>query len=324
VVASLLLGVGCAPKRATPAPAAAIAASEEVIVKHAWLDRQVHRVDVGGTGLAYMDTGGDGPVVLLVHGLGSTSSFWEYQLDSPLGDELRLIAVDLPGWGRSDQPDGPYTPSWYAEHLVELLDAFGLERATVAGHSMGGQAAIHLALAHPERVERLVLVAPAGIETFTAEESAFLGSFWTVDKLRDRPPAEARLAFSFVFADLDDGVERLLAERLAVDGTPRFDGLARAVIRSVQGMLDEPVRQRLGELSMPTLVVFGEADVMIPNRALHPGATVQGIADEARAAIPDVEVVLIPGAGHTPHHDEPEAFTLALRRFLGLGEAGEP
>lgn len=322
--ALVALALGCAAKVGGPVSGIDVTMVEEEPVKHAWLDQEVRRIDVDGTTLAVMDTGADGPPVLLVHGLGFTSSLWEYQLDSPLGEQARLIAPDLPGWGLSDQPDGPYTPSWYATHLVGLLDALGLDRATVVGHSMGAQAAIMMALEHPSRVERLVLVAPAGVETFTPEEAALLGGFWTVERLRARTPAEARQAYAFVFSDFDAGVERLLAERLAIDETPRFDGMARAVLRSIQGMLDEPVRARLGEITVPTLIVFGAADAMIPNRALHPDLTVDSLGHEAKTAIPGAQLVLIEGAGHTPYHDDPEAFASALRRFMALLPPGDP
>lgn len=302
----------CAPHTPTPPEAPAMTQQQT----HPWLPVPQHTVEAAGTPLAVFDTGGDGPVVLLVHGLGATASFWQHQLTGTLPSTYRVVAVDLPGWGRSGQPDGPYTPSWYAEHLIGVLDALEVPSAHVVGHSMGGQAAIALALSAPERIDRLVLAAPAGIETFTPEESAFLGSFWTEERLRDRTPEQARQAFGLVFSRWDDNTQKLLDERLAVDGTDRFSGLARAVMRSVSGMLDEPVADRLGEISVPTLYVYGSADAMIPNPALHAGVTQADIAAKAEAAIPDLTVVRIDGAGHTPQHDDPQAFDAAVSAFL--------
>ncbi len=287
----------------------------EATDRHDWIDVQRRSVQAGDVRLSVLDRGGDGAPVVMLHGLGSTASFFEHQFADAHLAGLRLIAPDLPGWGRSDQPDAAYTPSFYADTVVAMLDAMGLSKVTLVGHSMGGQAAIALALAHPERVERLVLSAPAGIETFTEEQAAILGSFWTVEKLRERPEAELRAAFDLVFARKDDGVERLVQERLAVDGTERFPGLARAVIRSVQGMLDEPVRERLGEVSVPTLVVMGEADAMIPNRFMNPGLTPQSVGRTAADAM-EGHFVMLEGAGHTPHHDDPAGFAVALLAFL--------
>ncbi|MEL6349696.1 MAG: alpha/beta hydrolase [Myxococcota bacterium] len=313
---SLSLIAGCASRNqdlATP-PTSTVEQAE--MVPHSWLDVPYTFVSAGSTRLAVLDTGGDGPPILLVHGLGSTSSFWQHQLTGQLTADYRLLAPDLPGWGRSDQPDGAYSPSWYAEHLVGLMDVLQIPKATVVGHSMGGQAAIALALANPERVERLILSAPAGVETFTEPEAALLGNFWTEEKLRQRTPAQARAAFGFVFATWDEHTQRLLDERLAVDGTERFPGLARAVMRSVDGMLAEPVFDRLDQIQAPTLYIYGSSDAMIPNAGLHPQLSQDDIAARARERIPDLTVVRLEGAGHTPHHDQPMNFDAAVGAFL--------
>jgi pimeloyl-ACP methyl ester carboxylesterase len=97
--------------------------------------------------------------------------------------------------------------------------------------------------------------------------------------------------------------------------SPRFAGTSVAVARSVAGMLDYPVRERLGQVKVPTLVVFGTADRMIPNPIFTGGAT-RSIARVAEERIPGARVVMIPGAGHTVHHDAPDAFNTALKEFL--------
>lgn len=324
LVLALLMLAGCkkAPEAAAeaPPPAQEVAVEtspREAPVSHPWLDVPARRVEVNGTRLFILDTGGEGTPILLVHGLGSNLSFWQRQLTGDLATRHRLIAVDLPGWGRSDQPDGPYTPSWYAEHLVGLLDALDVDKAHVAGHSMGGQAVLTLALDHPDRVDRLILSAPAGIETFTEAEAAPLRTFWTRDKLEGRSREATTFAFSFVFADMNEDVQKLVDERMTLDEGERFEGLLRAVQRSVHGMLDEPVFDRLGDVKAPTLVVFGEADAMIPARALHPDMTPVMVGQAAVDAIPDAVLVTLPDAGHTPHHDDPVRFDAAVEAFLG-------
>ncbi|MFK7927101.1 MAG: alpha/beta fold hydrolase [Myxococcota bacterium] len=307
-----LIAVGCAPK----APPTAPAALTEVSMQHPWIDVPRREVVAATHRLAVFDTGGEGPPVVLVHGLGSHSGFWQKQLTGGRLGELRLIAPDLPGWGDSDQPDGPYTPSWYASALVHMLDALNLPRAHIVGHSMGGQAAIALALEHPERVASLTLVAPAGIETFTDEEGALIRGFWTDDRLRGRTEEAARASYGFVFGRWDEDVERLLQHRMALDRTDRVDGMIRAVQRSVAGMLAEPVRHRLGELAMPVHYVYGTDDKMIPAAALHPTLTPKSIADDAKSAVAQSRITPVAGAGHTPHHDDPAAFDDAFLAFI--------
>jgi pimeloyl-ACP methyl ester carboxylesterase len=196
------------------------------------------------------------------------------------------------------------------------MTAVGVDKATVVGHSMGGQIALTLAITAPERVERLVLSAPAGLEPFNPGAAKFMKDFWTERRAIGTTEEQVRANFlTQVFNRRDAGVERLIEERVRLGLSPRFAGTSVAVARSVAGMLDYPVRERLGQVKVPTLVVFGTADRMIPNPIFTGGAT-RSIARVAEERIPGARVVMIPGAGHTVHHDAPDAFNTALKEFL--------
>src|SRR5271166_923373 len=108
---------------------------------------------------------GTGPAILFVHGLSGCWPNWLEQL-SPFSATNRVIAVDLPGFGHSPEQAGGISMERYADLLAELLGRLGVERATVVGNSMGGLIACELAASHPDRVERLVLVSPAGMSTY--------------------------------------------------------------------------------------------------------------------------------------------------------------
>jgi pimeloyl-ACP methyl ester carboxylesterase len=216
----------------------------------------------------------------------------------------------------SGRPDAPYTPPWYAGVVAGFMDAVGVPSATIVGHSMGGQIAITLALDHPERVEALVLSAPAGIERFGPGESAVLETYYTESRAAETSEDELRYAFcSLAFGKVDDGVERLLQERVRMKGTPALQGTSVAVSRSVAGMLRYPVYDRLGVLAVPTLVVFGTNDRMIPNPLLTGGRSL-AIAKQAEKAIPGAKLVMVENAGHTVHHDAPDVFNRAVAEFL--------
>jgi pimeloyl-ACP methyl ester carboxylesterase len=268
----------------------------------------------GDLGVAYVDSGGDGPVLLFVHGLASSLSFWDLQLPV-FAEGYRVIAVDLPGYGASDRPDAPCTPPWYADQVIALLDALEIERVTWVGHSMGGQIGMHAALRHPERIDRLVLAAPAGFERFTLGEGAWMKGYFTEGRtlLADEPAIRAN--FRAVFNVRDALVERWIEERVRLAKTEAFAGTSVAVSRSVAGMLDHPVRDRLAEITVPTLIVYGTHDALIPNPIFHGGRT-RGIAEYGRDHLPNAELVMLPGAGHGVQHDAPEAFNDALRAFL--------
>lgn len=275
----------------------------------------VRHMVVDGVDVAYIDSGGTGSPVVLIHGLSSYMGFWEYQVPA-FAERHRVLALDLPGYGASSRPDAPCTPPWYAGVVATWMRQVGVPRATLVGHSMGGQIAITLALDHPDQVDRLVLAAPAGLERFQSGHAQFMKQFWHESRALDASEEEIRANFTtLVFNRADDGVERLIEERVRLGRSPAFAGTSVAVSRSIAGIVDFPVWDRLPELRVPTLVVFGSEDRMIPN-PIFTGGRSATIANVALERIPGSEVVVIPGAGHTVHHDDPTAFNAAVERFL--------
>lgn len=273
-------------------------------------------IDVDGVRIAYVDSGGDLPVLLFVHGLSSSLSFWDLQLAAFAG-KYRVIAVDLPGFGGSDRPDAPYTPPWYADTVTHFLDALAIQRVTWVGHSMGGQIGLHEALRHPERLERLILAAPAGFEKFTPGEAAWMHTYWTESRSLEADEPAIRANFTtLVFNRHSDLVERWIQERVRLRDTDAFRGTSVAVSRCVAGMLDHPVRDRLGEITVPTLIVYGTDDHLIPNPIFHGGRT-RTVANYGEEHLPNAQLVMIPGAGHGVQHDAPEAFDAVMTAFLG-------
>jgi len=303
--------MGCAPRYSDLPALQPDQLQTPLPVQHALVD---------GVDIAFIDSGpppggAAGPPVVLLHGLSSSMGFWEYQVPE-LAREHRVLAVDLPGFGASGRPDAPYTPPWYAAMVTGWMDHLGLDRAVLVGHSMGGQIALTVALDQPERVERLVLSAPAGIETFGAGAAAWMKDWWTEDRALHATEAELRATFeTLVFNRSDAGTERLLEERVRMTGTEAFRGTSVAVSRSIAGMLDHPVASRLPSVAAPTLIVYGSNDRMIPNPVFTGGRTAR-IARKGADAIPGSRLVMVPGAGHTVHHDAPRAFNDAVSSFL--------
>lgn len=306
LAAALASSAACAPR---------YHALEPMAPSQLWSPAPRTMVRVQGIDIATVDTGGNGPPIVLIHGLSSYTSFWEYQIGH-LAQTHRVLALDLPGYGASARPDAPCTPPWYADIVHEWMSAQGVEHATVMGHSMGGQIAMTLALAHPESVDALILAAPAGLEGFTRGEGKLIKAFWNEERAMHSSEQEIRASFTqAVFNHHDDGVERLIEERVRLGRHPSFAGTSVAVSRSVAGMLDWPVRDRIGQIAAPTLIVFGTDDKMIPNPLLHGGRT-RPIGELGRDTIPNAQLEMIEGAGHTVHHDAPEAFNRAVDAFL--------
>jgi Predicted hydrolases or acyltransferases (alpha/beta hydrolase superfamily) len=121
-----------------------------------------------GEVIAHTDMG-DGEPVVFIHGLGSYIPAWSKNLDE-LSEQFRCIALDLPGYGKSSKELHPGTMEYYSEVVVNLTAELGIEKFSVCGHSMGGTIALKLALLHPEKINKMVLIAPGGAEIYTEEE----------------------------------------------------------------------------------------------------------------------------------------------------------
>jgi len=145
--------------------------------------------------ISFIDVGTGSKTLILVHGLASNAGFWRYVIPE-LSKEYRVIAIDLPGYGKSQKDAYPYSISFYAEQIKRLADELKLKKFTIAGHSMGGQIGIMFSLKYPDRLEKLVLASPAGIEEFEKGEGDWLRSVMTKN---------------FIKKTYEDGVRRNLA-----------------------------------------------------------------------------------------------------------------
>ncbi len=306
MIQALLLLAGCFPRYAQLGP---------LEPEDLWAPLPVQHTQVGELDIAFIDSGGEGTPIVFVHGLSSSMGFWEYQIEE-LAKTHRVLALDLPGYGASGRPDAPCTPPWYADVVADWMFAVGVERATLVGHSMGGQIVMEVALRHPERAERLVLSASAGFETFSAGTARFMKDFWTESRAMESSEEQVRANFqTMVFNRMDQGVERMIQERVRLGQSPRFAGTSVAVSRSIAGMVDHPVGERAAAIAVPTLLVYGTDDKMIPN-PVFTGGTTRTIAERGHRLIPHSRLVMIEGAGHTVHHDAPRAFNAAVSEFV--------
>jgi pimeloyl-ACP methyl ester carboxylesterase len=257
---------------------------------------------------------GSGPVVLLVHGITSSSGAWVDVLPA-LAEHHTVVAPDLLGHGGSAKPRGDYSLGAYASGLRDLLAALGHDRATVVGHSMGGGIAMQLAYQFPERVERLALVSSGGLgrEVGIVLRAATLpGANVVLPLITRRVPRDALLGVGHVLRHLG------LRTRADVRGTAfgltslSDDEARRAFVHTARSILDAS-GQRVSALDrlyladgMPTLIIWGTRDPMIPVE--------HGLA--ASDAIPHSRLELFAGAGHYPFNEDPERFVAVLRDFM--------
>ena len=283
-----------------------------------WLEYpfDVHFAEIeNGETIAYVDEGSGDQTIVMVHGLGSYLPGWKNSIEE-LKESYRVIALDLPGYGKSAKTAENYSIPFFAESIVQLLEALPIDNVVLAGHSMGAQISIYTALNYPDKVNSLILSAPAGFETFSEEaEQAFR---MTVSKETIMATDEEMIRFNLRsnFHEFPESAAFMIEDRLAMMDDPDFEEYARAQAESVFAMLETPVFDQLSEISQPVLVIFGKQDQLIPNRMLHPHLTTEDVAESGVNLIEDAELVWIDDAGHFAHFEKPGPFNKAVKEFL--------
>jgi len=261
------------------------------------------QIDVDGLKINY-DVQGDGAPLLLIPYLAADHACYAFQLPA-YTEHLSCIAVDLPGSGESDKPPGPYSTETYADQLSAFLGAIGIERAHVAGVSLGAAVAMHLAARHPERVRSLSL---HSAWDRTDEYLRTILELWR--SLAGALPAIAdvviRGIFPFCFTP-EMYVERPdYAQALAdfVRGRPVQP--PEAFLSQTEAVLAHDASRVLGNIQAPTLVTFGAHDLVTSTR----------FADPLTNGIAGSELVVFEHLSHAGLHEDPDAFNGATLDFL--------
>ncbi len=274
----------------------------------------VKTVAVRNIHVAYIDQGTGNETLILIHGLGTNAKGWIKNIPA-LAEKFRVIALDLPGYGRSDKGYYDYSMSFYAQVITEFMDVLRIENATLVGHSMGGQIAMTAALEYPERVRRLVLISPAGFERFTEGEGDWMRNAMKVDFIKDTPIRNIDINLKTNFYNYPKEAEFMITDRIQIRSAKDFEKYCYAVSRNVAGMLDGPVYERLPDIKQPTLIMFGVNDGLIPNPYLHGGRT-SDVAQIGKERIPDSQLLMIPDCGHFVQFEKAEQTNEAIIRFV--------
>jgi pimeloyl-ACP methyl ester carboxylesterase len=246
----------------------------------------------------------DAPAVVLLHGFGSSLQTWDDWAEG-LQRTHRVIRLDLPGSGLSpSDPAHDYSDARSLQMLLALLDELGVQRASWVGHSMGGRIAWTFAARHPERTDRLVLVAPDGFASFGFEygKAMEVPTGWGLMR-HALPRALLRMNLQAAYARPESLTEARVSRYHELLRAP---GARQAMLdRLRQTVLQEPV-PLLRQIRAPTLLVWGEADAMIP--FVHAQDYLQAIAGSRLAPLA--------GTGHLPQEEAARASLQAVAAFL--------
>lgn len=265
--------------------------------------------EVQGSKLNYVDLGPkDAPVLLFVHGIMGTWRNWIFNL-LPFADRFRVIAVDLPGFGLSEMPKGEFSISAYAATLDQFCSQLGLGRVTLIGNSMGGQVGTVLAKQFPDRLEKLILVDPAGFTTSTpflrklSPYAKYLNFIFKIGPRLRKFIAEHRttaaIATKIVLWRPRQVSSELILVLLAGIGKPGFVPALHTITRT-------PVKEVEGEVTTDTVIIWGRNDSLIP------------VSDAYRFArmLPEATLEIIDDTGHIPMFETPDLFNALIAEHV--------
>ncbi|NTU90432.1 MAG: alpha/beta hydrolase [Chlorobiaceae bacterium] len=273
---------------------------------------QDNYIVIGGHRHRYIDSGGEGPPMLLVHGISSSLDFYGPSIPL-LARSFRLLALDLLGFGSSDKPKGaPYSLSLYAELIREFAEktgAAGNGPLYATGHSMGGKYLLATALIHQGLFDKLVLSNTDGFISLPswARVLSLPGVRHILKPIVTRPRvAEKMLSAAFHSTDNipPETLKKILEDAMDRDAFETVMGLNRNLLNL--DMQRTGLRSRLDELRIPTLIIWGDHD-----RYMSPK-----IARIVEREIPCSKLIIIENCGHSPMIEHPQEFSSAITEFI--------
>jgi len=284
-------------------------------------------LDYGGESLrmAYMDVPpsgqANGRTALLLHGRNFPSSYWQGVIEGLSQAGYRVVVPDKIGFNKSSKPAHDLHFHQLAANTVALLDKLGIGKVDVIGHSTGGMLSVRLARTAPERVERIVLAAPIGLEDYR-----FYVPPVPLDQLmalEDKVTADSyRKQLMTAYSPTLPPEALDLAARVGVKGAAAYPRWLRTFANTFQMIWREPVVHEIPLLTQPVLFVMGENDHLAPGKNFAPEA-VRGqmghnaeLAKGLAAKMPDGQVELFEGTGHLVHLEQPERFNDVVLRFF--------
>lgn len=264
--------------------------------------------------IAYSDQGKGSETILFIHGLASYIPAWKNNV-SALQTDYRCIAIDLPGYGKSSKGNYKVSMDFFAEVIHDFCVKLNIKNVVLAGHSMGGQIAISTALKYPDLVSKLILVAPAGFETFHKGQRQWFRDVMTVDGVKLTTVEQIRVNYAYNFYDMPKEAQFMIDDRIKIRTASDFTDYCYHITQGVIAMVDSPVFDFLSLIKQPTLCIFGSNDNLIPNRFLNGGPT-EKFAKSGAEKIPNCALHLVEKGGHFIMFEKATEVNGLIKEFL--------
>ncbi len=255
-------------------------------------------VHIDGSKIRYIETGSSKNNLILIHGLGASAERWEPILPY-FEKHYNVIVPDLIGFGHSDKPNTDYTADFFTKFLASFVDTLDIDQTAIMGSSLGGQIAVEYTAANQQTVDRLILVSPAGA---MKQSTPALDAYVMAALYPDHDTAKT--AFTMMTGNnkdvnqhiIDDFVQRM-----------KMPNAKFAFMSTLLGLKNAPeITTRLEKIMVPTLVVWGELDPVIPVK----------YAEKFVREIRDCRFYQMENCGHTPYVEDPENFAKLVLDFL--------
>jgi len=287
-----------------------------------FLPLQIERQDLR---MAFRDikptAAANGHTVLLLHGKNFSGYYWERVIRLLTSRGFRVVAPDQIGFGLSSRPDIHYSFYQMASNTKALLDHLGVARVVVVGHSMGGMLATRFTLIYPGAVEKLVLEDPIGLEDYRT-----FVPYASVEELYKSELSATYERFlnyqKGYYTSWKPEYEPYVRDQAWVLATGEYPGAALASALTSEMIYEQPVCYEFSRIAVPTLLIIGHDDRTVPGKARLLPEMKAGAGDypklgkKTQEMIPGSKLVEVPGAGHIPHIERPDAFDTALLAFL--------
>jgi 2-hydroxy-6-oxonona-2,4-dienedioate hydrolase len=255
-------------------------------------------IKVGENKIRYIQAGDSDSNIILIHGLGGFAERWS-EVIPLLSKKHRIIALDLPGYGYSDKPSIDYTPEFFSKFIFEFLDILGINRTSMIGSSLGGQIVAECAITQNKLIQKIVLVSPAGImksSTPTLDAYSMAALYPSYDTVKTAYEMMGSSNKKVSDVTIEEFIKRMtqpnakmafMSTILALKNTP-------------------PITNRLSKITIPTLLIWGKHDTMIPTK----------YANDFVSSIKNCRLEIMENCGHTPHIEEPFNFSQKVLNFL--------
>lgn len=276
--------------------------------------------------MAYMDIPAtntvNGRTIVLLHGRNFSGFYWQPTIAALSNVGYRVIVPDQIGFGKSSKPDLSYDLDLLARNTLELLDRLKIRQVDVVGHSMGGMLAVRLARLYPQRIQRLVLETPVGLEDYRLKVPPQTIEQLQQDEALTDPTAIKRFLRNFVATWIPERDDLFVQLRARLAMSAEYPRWTRAMARTWMTIYREPICYELSALTQPTLLAIGLEDKIALGRTYvtqEIGQTMGNFSVLGRFAqktIPRAALVELSGIGHIPHHEAPDRFNQPLLKFL--------